>query len=217
MKPKILLWEQILIDTEDTTGIIIFWCYELLYLYRWLSGLMMVSRILCARTTKMTSRRRFFGPHPSHFTELALGLDFAVEFPFIVAFHPSTQYYGIGYGVPYPCSLDVFTHLIIFFAVEEVLKSQIHRLLPPCDGQLGRHSLNGPHSAVCGLSIDYVLPRATLWLAIPAVGRASLLCGITGRLHMVPIIIWVVLRQLWGHNSLTWHYTSASQKQEAHH
>lgn len=204
-------------DAEDITGIIIFWCYELLYLCRWLPGLKMFSWISCTSTAKTTTQRRFFGPHPSHLTELALGLDFAVEVPLIVAFHPSTQYNGIAYGVPLPHPLQVFAHLIMFLAVEEVLKSQIHRFLPPCDGRVEKHSLNGLHSAVCGLSIDYVLPRGTLLVAITAVGRADLLSGITGRPHMFLVIVWVIFRQLWGHNSLIWHYTPASQQQEVHH
>lgn len=196
-------------DADDITGMIIFWCYELLYLCRWLPGLKsssMFPRIFSTGSIKRMSQRQFFGPHPSHFTELALGLNFAVEFPLIVAFHPSTQYHGIGYNVPFTHPLEVFTQFVILFAVEEVLKPQIHWYFPPCDSKLEKHSLDSSHSAACGLSIDYLLPRATLWLAIAAVGMASLLSGITGRLHMFSIVLWAVLRQFWSHHSLIWHY-----------
>ncbi len=63
------------------TGITIFWCYELLYLCRWSPDLLlriMSPRISYSNPAKRTSQRRFFGSHPSHFTELALGLDIAI-------------------------------------------------------------------------------------------------------------------------------------------
>ena len=37
--------------------------------------------------------------------------------------------------------------------------------LPPCTGpEESKHSLNGSHTAACCLTIDYLLPKAKLWL-----------------------------------------------------
>lgn len=135
-------------------------------------------------------------------TELALGFSFAIEYPLIVAFHPWTSYNGVDYSVPLLQPIEAITQLIILSAVEEILKPQIMLLLPPCTGpEESKHSLNGSHSAACGLIVDYLLTKATLWLAIMVIWMVSVLTGITGKLQMFPIIVWVVARQFRGHVS----------------
>ena len=108
----------------DSSGITMFWSYELTYLIRWFlyaDFVPMLSRQF--RSTKTTSPRRGFGPHPPHIAELALGLSFAVEYPLIVAFHPWTQYNGVDYSV-LPLRVDETTiQLIIILVVEKILKS----------------------------------------------------------------------------------------------
>ena len=198
-------YEQTLTKMVYFAGITIFWCYEIMYLLRWfldIRSLSRLSRQLYA--PKMKTRRRTLGPHPPHITELVLGLSFAIEYPIIVAFHPWTQYSGVGYSVPLLQPMEAVTQLIIFSAVEEILKSRIMWFLMPCAGTVeGKHSLNGSHSAECGLTVDYLLPKTTLWLAIMVIWMVSVLTGITGKLQMFPIIIWVVVRQFRGHKSFS--------------
>lgn len=181
-----------------------FWCYELTYLFRWFlhAGVIpRLSRQSCS--AKATSPKKSLGPHPSHMTELALGLSFAVEYPLIVAFHPWTQRNGADYSVPPLRPEETPLQLIIFWAVEEILKSQIMWFFPPCAEPEGKHSLNGPHSAACGLSVDYLLPKATIWFAIMAVWMVYALVGLTGKLQTLPIIAWLVVRQFWGRGFLS--------------
>ena len=192
-------YEQLLTAVVGSTGITMFWSYELTYLFRWFLYAGVVPRLSRQfRSTKTPSPRRGFGPHPSHMTELALGLSFAIEYPLIVAFNPWTQCNGVDYSVPPLRPDETTTQLIIFLVVEEILKSQIIWFFPPCAELEGKHSLNGPHSAACGLSIDYLLPKATLWFAIMAIWMVYALAGLTGKLQMFPIILWLVVRQFWG-------------------
>ena len=196
-------YEQPLTDIVRVTGIAIFWCYEMTYLLRRflpVGSLPRLSQRSC--TPKTTNRRRTFGPHPSHITELALGFRFAIEYPLIVAFHPWTQYNGVDYSVPLHQPAETIKQLFVYYVVEEIVKSVITWFLTPCAEPLeGKHSLDGLHSAACGLTIDYLLPKATLWLAIIVNWMVYALTGVTGKLQTFPIIVWVVIRQFWGRTS----------------
>lgn len=200
---KKLHCEQPLTKMIDIAGIAIFWCHEITYLLRWfLPGNPVPSLSRQPYAPKTTIVRRALGPHPSHMTELALGFSFAIEYPLIVAYHPWTQRNGVSYSVPLLQPTEAITQFIIFSLVEEILKSRFMWFLTPCAGQSGgKHSLNGPHSAACGLTIDYLLPKATIWMAIMVIWMVYLLTGITGKLQMFQIIVWVVVRQFWGRGS----------------
>ena len=131
-------------------------------------------------------------------TELVLGLTFAVEYPLIVAFHPC-QLDGISYSIPLHQPIEAIAQFVLICVVEEVWKSQIMWFLIPCTRSAkGKHSLDGPHSAACGLTIDYLLPKATLWFAIMAIWMVSFITGLHGKLQMFPIVLWVAGRQFWG-------------------
>ena len=197
-------YEQPLMDVVGFAGIAMFWCYEMTYLLRSFLHVGSLPRSLRnSYTRKTTNRRPTFGQHPSHMTELALGFSFAIEYPLIVAYHPWTQYNGVDYSIPLLQPAETITQLAVITLVEEILKSRIMWFLTPCAGPLeGEHSLNGAHSAACGLTIDYLLPKATLWLGIMVMWTVYAVVGITGKLQMFPIVVWVVVRQFWGRPSL---------------
>lgn len=190
------------------TGIAMFWCYEITYLLRWFLDVRSLPWLsLRPQTSEKSCRRRTFGPHPSHVTELALGLSFAIEYPLIVAFHPWVQYSGVGYGTSILRPMEAITQFLIFSATEEILKPHIMWFLAPCGGPAEtKHSLNGSHSAACGLTIDYLLPKATLCFAIMTIRIVSVFTKLTGELQMFPIIIWVVVRQFRGRLSFSCPY-----------
>ena len=173
-----------------------FLSYEIAYLLRWsfdLKHLPKASQRLSFPNTTIEgeSPRR-------HMTEMALGLGFAIEFPLIVAFHPWTMYTGVDYSiVPIRISQTVL-QILLFYAVEAASQSKIVWFFPPCTGSKERkHTLNGPHSAACGISLDYLLPKATLFLAIGLIWMTSVVASMVGKLQMSAVIVWVVTRQFW--------------------
>ena len=117
-------------------------------------------------------------------------LDYAVEFPFIVAYHPLTLTCHATKLQHPPTDNVVFTQVLLFFGVEWALYQLFVRYCP-------LFSIEGSTTAF-RIATDFTVARTTVLVAISVIQAPSLI-GIgshLGDFHFVTVVVWIFLRRL---------------------
>ncbi|KAI9836482.1 MAG: Methylsterol monooxygenase 1 [Sclerophora amabilis] len=129
---------------------------------------------------------------------IPLLVDFAVEFPLIVAFHPMTQILGSSSDVPFPRGPELLTQMAVFFVVEWASRPWVDRMLSDVvlTSNKGGPGTNAPQDSALMLSSAFISPRLTLMIGITLVDALSLLVTFTGRLHLITVVLWASLRRI---------------------
>jgi hypothetical protein len=152
---------------------------------------------------------------------IALTLDYAIEFPSFLVFHPSTLLHPrdtLGWAtLPGPSQLIL--QLGVFFLVEASLQKVVfaridifprpelevdtatqqtacddHRLATRIDDK-AKHTWDDEDSLAARIVFDFIRPRATLLIVAWLLGGPGELTAVTGLAHAAPMALWVVLQQ----------------------
>jgi len=138
---------------------------------------------------------------------VTLTLDYAIEFPLFLVFHPSTLLHGhdvFGWAaLPGPGQLIL--QLGVFFLVESALQKCVLDFVDLFPGA-GEREGKGKAKAVCDedsvaarIVFDFIRPRATLLLVAWLLAGPGRLTAATGPVHVASMAWWVVLQQ-----TVTW-------------
>ncbi|OJD29372.1 uncharacterized protein BKCO1_8300026 [Diplodia corticola] len=137
---------------------------------------------------------------PSALTHLFLTLDFAIEYPLLLAFHPCTLAYPRDpFGRAELPSLPALVgQVCVCCAVEAACSLALARW--------SRMSLDKfPAAAAAGgdpalrCTVLFLRPRAAVLLAAAVLGTpASCVTRVTGRLHGVSMAVWILVQQHFG-------------------
>ncbi|KAI8942780.1 hypothetical protein NX059_000824 [Plenodomus lindquistii] len=152
---------------------------------------------------------------------IALTLDYAIEFPSILVYHPSTLLHprdALGWAtIPGPSQLIL--QLAIFFLVEASLQKVVFAQMVIFPGS-GTGADTSTQQAACDehslvtsaddkakltwddedrlatrIVFDFIRPRATLLIVAWLLGGPGELTAVTGLAHAAPMAFWVVLQQ----------------------
>jgi hypothetical protein len=134
---------------------------------------------------------------------IALTLDYAIEFPLFLSFHPSTLLYPRDvFGLEtLPGPSQLIFQLGVFFLVESALQKCIlkHVDIFPA---LGKREGKGKAKIVCDedrlaarIVFDFIRPRATLLIVTWLLAGPGRLTAVTGSVHVASMAWWVVLQQ----------------------
>lgn len=154
-------------------------------------------------------RRRLPVTHSStpFWIRTLLVLEPAVEFPLILAFHPTTLASRVSMTNRLPGVDGLALQVLIFFAVELAFHKCVLRFITITP----KHSLDkatfrsfvekypsyASHDEDAErLVFDFARPRGALLLAIGLLGRQTGLTRFTGQLHPMAMVLWIALEQL---------------------
>ncbi|EKG22178.1 hypothetical protein MPH_00506 [Macrophomina phaseolina MS6] len=127
---------------------------------------------------------------------LALTLDFAIEYPLILAFHPATLTYPRD---PFsqaeaPSALELAAQVGVCVLVEAAcalaLSSRLFRIAD-------KFASGGDDPALRS-TLRFLRPRAAILLAAALLGTPSSLTAVTGRLHAASMAVWILAQQHFG-------------------
>ena len=143
--------------------------------------------------TKPSLRKDILKRHRDIWGWLFLLLDYAVEFPTIIVFHPAVSRYGINVKA----SLPTVWHLSIQVALCFVAEYMCCRHLPRIQSFLGFQSETDPSDgdSASWLATEYTTPRVALLLYLGAIAPLQSYWFLGGRLHFASIVVWIILRQ----------------------
>ncbi|KAL9025657.1 MAG: hypothetical protein Q9180_007623, partial [Flavoplaca navasiana] len=134
------------------------------------------------------------------YTYLAFTLDYAVEFPLFLAYHPTALAFPnhVVHTVPLLSVHQSVVQVLVFFLLDWAFQFYILRFLSLPD----RTDQYGPKDAEADdafkLALAFIRPRGALLIAIAVIGSPSPLNTYTGKLHVLSMVSWVTLSQLGG-------------------
>lgn len=133
----------------------------------------------------------------SPYLYLAFTLEYAIEFPLFVAYHPVTLTFpnNVATTLPLPTAGQAIVQLAIFFAVDWAFQFYVLRFFTVQTTSANSDHGNSEDDEAWTLAIDFIRPRGALLLTVAFVGAPSPLKEYTGRLHVLSMIGWTILRQ----------------------
>lgn len=98
-------------------------------------------------------------------------------------------------GLPFPSKFDVLWQVLLFFIFEDGFHYWIHRFLHWGPMYKRVHYIHHQYSAPFGLAAEYASPYETFMLGAGTIGAPLLFSALTGKLHLLTVIVWVTARQ----------------------
>lgn len=143
----------------------------------------------------------------SSYLYLAFTLDYAIEFPLFVSYHPVTLVFpnNVATTLPLPTVSQMIAQLAIFFIIDWAFHFYVLRSFAVQTTKMDSNRSKSEDDEAWTLVIDFIRPRGALLLAVAFSGAPSPLNQYTGRLHVFAMVGWVILRQsdcLWGRKAL---------------
>ncbi|KAI9879022.1 MAG: hypothetical protein M1830_009821 [Pleopsidium flavum] len=177
------------------TCLITFWCHELVYFGRCIPWMIADALPSIFLAYKIQDQKQPSAAIQWSCTKAVLLIHFAIEMPLIVAFHPMTQIFGMDTGVPFPSKLEMLGQIATFFVLEDAYHYWFHRFLHWGPMYRRIHRIHHQYSAPFGLAAEYASPWETLGLGMGTVGAPLVVGALTGRLHLLTVVVWVTMRQ----------------------
>ncbi|PSN59698.1 hypothetical protein BS50DRAFT_222605 [Corynespora cassiicola Philippines] len=134
---------------------------------------------------------------------VALTLDYAIEFPLFLFFHPITllYHYDTFSWTALPGPSQLLLQLGVFFLVESALQKCVldHVNIFPHAGQRDgngkKATADDEDRLAASIVFEFIRPRATLLIAAGLLGGVGRVAAVTGPAHVVSMASWVVLQQ----------------------
>ena len=130
---------------------------------------------------------------------LLCGLDCAIEFPFIFAFHPMNQTWHSSRTVSTPSDGQILLQVAVFFAVQAAFENSVLNYITvtpeePATKYGSRKMLVDTQKERCKEAEKYVLmflrPRGTLLLSVAILGAPSVLRDYSNKIHPMALVLW---------------------------
>lgn len=143
----------------------------------------------------------------SSYVYLAFTLEYAIEFPLFFAYHPTTLTFpsNVVTTVPLPTFSQSIVQLAVFFAIDWAFYFYVQRFLNMETRKADADPTETGDGDAFRLTMEFIRPRGALLLAVAFVGSPSPLNTYTGRLHVLSMVSWIILRHsgsLWESNEL---------------
>lgn len=119
---------------------------------------------------------------------------FMVEAVPIWGFHTLCKFASIQYDVPFPDWTVIALHVSIFFVLEDAWHYWFHRGLHYGSFYKYIHKQHHRYATPFGFAAEYAHPIEVALLGFGTVGMPVIFGAITGKLHLITVIIWVGLR-----------------------
>ncbi|EEH39044.2 C-4 methylsterol oxidase [Paracoccidioides lutzii Pb01] len=175
------------------TGILSFVMHECVYFGRALPWII-ISRIPYFNKYKIQPNKIPTLKEQWECAKLVLLSHFTVELPQIWLFHPMAQYFGLDTGVPFPSPWTMAYQIVIFFVVEDTWHYWSHRLFHWGPLYRSVHKIHHQYSAPFGLAAEYASPIEVMALGFGTVAAPVFWAAFTGKLHILTMYIWIMLR-----------------------
>lgn len=175
------------------TGMTIFWSHEAFNFLQYSFCLLTDGLFAIQLGPKYYQRKQSAMRSQQSWTQLLLLLDYTIEFPTIIAFHPMVSRYGINIGVPFPSIPHLAAQIAQCFLAEYACYRWLPRFLP--SSKSGEESVQHENSTASCLATEYMVPRVALLLVLATVALPRLLGPLSGRLHFASIIAWMNMRR----------------------
>ncbi|ODH50490.1 hypothetical protein GX48_03451, partial [Paracoccidioides brasiliensis] len=175
------------------TGILSFVMHECVYFGRALPWII-ISRIPYFNKYKIQPNKIPTLKEQWECAKLVLLSHFTVELPQIWLFHPMAQYFGLETGVPFPSPWTMAYQIVIFFVAEDAWHYWSHRLFHWGPLYRSVHKIHHQYSAPFGLAAEYASPIEVMALGFGTVAAPVIWAAFTGKLHILTMYIWIMLR-----------------------
>lgn len=138
---------------------------------------------------------------------LAFTFDYAIEFPLFLVYHPTTLAFpdNIARIVLLPTTSQTLAQLLVFFFLNWAFQFYLLRFLSLPSGKADGGPNDPEAENAFQLALEFIRPRGAVLIAIAICGMPTPLNNFTGKLHMLSMVSWIILRQLgglMGHNGV---------------
>lgn len=136
----------------------------------------------------------------SSYIYLAFTLDYAIEFPLFLAYHPTTLAFpnNVVNTIPLPTLGQSAAQVLVFFFWDWAFQFYVMRFLSLPNGREESGPKDPEDDDAFHLALEFIRPRGAVLIAIAIIGTPSPLNSYTGKLHVLSMVSWIVLRQLGG-------------------
>lgn len=139
----------------------------------------------------------------SSYIYLAFTLDYAIEFPLFLEYHPTALAFPNNFAsaIPLPALSQSVAQLLVFFFLDWAFQFYVLRFFSLPTGREESSPKDPEDDDAFCLALEFIRPRGAVLIAIGVLGSPSPLRSYTGKLHVLSMVSWIVVRQmggLWG-------------------